>query len=110
LATYCRSHLAIDSIFTRSTLFLTKFASIGLFSIAVIFAITRVQTNYSLLLLPPAIAQTATIERQVNDVTFFAPVSRLPRCWTNKLPCAYKLVGVRLRHPDRGIKAGFIRN
>jgi hypothetical protein len=110
LATYCRSHLAIDSIFVRRILSLTKFASIGLLSIAVIFAITRVQPNYSLLLLPPAIAQTATIERQVNDVIYFAPVSRLPRCWTNKLPCAYDLVRVRLRHPDLGIKAGFIRN
>lgn len=110
VATYCRSHLTIDSIFARLPLSLTKFASLGLLSIALIFAITRIQTNYSLLWLPPAIAQTATIEHQVNDITYFAPARGLPRCWTNKLPCAYKLSRVRLRHPDRGIQAGFIRN
>ncbi|WP_373539036.1 hypothetical protein [Chamaesiphon sp.] len=110
LATYCRSHLAIDSIFVRLTLAPIKFASLGLLSIALVLAIIRVQTSYSLLLLPPAIAQTATIERQVNDVTYFAPASGLPRCWTNKLPCAYDLARIRLRDPDRGIQAGFIRN
>ncbi|PSB56209.1 LIC_10190 family membrane protein [Chamaesiphon polymorphus] len=78
--------------------------------VAAISTVHRVQTDYSLLILPPARDLNVTIERQVNDVTYFFPLGSSPRCWTNELPCAYHPTKVRLRDPDRGIKAGFIRS
>jgi hypothetical protein len=98
-------------IFDKLPINQTKIVTIVLVSIAAIATVTQVRSNYSLLILPPPLDRIATVKRQVNDVTYFLPVGGENKgCWTIELPCAYTPAQMRLRHPNEGIKAGFIRN
>jgi hypothetical protein len=117
LAIYARDRFAISSsqplrwqtgTVAKLPIHSAKTVAIGVLSIA---TIVQVRGNYDILLLPPSVKQVATIERQVNDFTYFSPIgSKDKGCWTIDLPCAYPPVRARLSDPRQGLKAGFIRN
>jgi hypothetical protein len=81
--------------------------AVSLFAIAVI---TVLVIKRSLpLLLPPSLNEFQTIQKQTNDIVYRSPVGK-GLCWNTIIPCAFEISeDVKLRHPDQGIRAGFIR-
>jgi hypothetical protein len=61
------------------------------------------------LVLPPSMQSAPIAQKQVNNITYFAPEE--PNvCWKAGIPCAFKVPSdIYLRDPDRGFGAGFIR-
>ena len=61
--------------------------------------------------LPPKIERPdKLLLKQVNDVQYFKPKGN-PRCWASELPCTPENPrGIKLRIPEKGIGAGFIRD
>lgn len=61
------------------------------------------------LVLPPSMQSAPIAQKQVNNVTYFAPEE--PNvCWKAELPCAFEVTeDIYLRDPNRGFVAGFIR-
>jgi hypothetical protein len=76
--------------------------------------VTQLQGDYSRVLLPPPLPKVRTIQRQVNNVTYYSPSADklwgTELCWATQLPCALTVKNTRLRDPERGIRAGFIRD
>jgi hypothetical protein len=62
------------------------------------------------LFLPPPLPQVEVTEKQVNDLTYLSPQGK-DLCWATRVPCAFTVApDVKLRNPDRGIDAGFVRS
>ncbi len=109
LATYCHERFFTDLVSAKLPIDRFRSISICLVSILTIAVAVRVRSNYSMLILPPAIDRVATVKRQIEDITYFSPVGGKDiGCWTNEFPCAYNPDPMRLRNPVKGIRAGFI--
>lgn len=74
-------------------------------------------TNSQLdLILPPQLQipkHTELLKRQTNDIKYLVPqhTSGEDQCWAAELPCTPNLTyeDIKLRDPEHGIGAGFIR-
>jgi hypothetical protein len=113
IANYYRNLSTIESIVNKLPLF--RFVNLDrhrakIATIAILSIVTAIQvrSDYSMLVVPPAVDRIATIKRQVNDVVYLAPIEQKKRCWTTELPCTHIPRQIRLRQPQAGIKAGFI--
>jgi hypothetical protein len=72
----------------------------------VIFAGNQIVSR---LILPPPLRRVAVVEKRVNDFLYNSPQKDL--CWATEIPCAFTVPkDVRLRSPERGIAAGFVRH
>lgn len=80
----------------------------SLLALAVVVSV-RISPNFSLLVVPPPLQTAPLAQKQVNDITYFAPQNR-DVCWATALPCAFEIPpDVHLRDASRGIAAGFVR-
>jgi hypothetical protein len=87
----------------------SQFASLFIFSSVALILFSQGELR-SRLLIPPELPKVETITKQVNDVSYTAPVGD-GLCWGAALPCSpVKEFRVQLRDPEQGIKAGFIRS
>ncbi|MFB2983754.1 LIC_10190 family membrane protein [Microseira sp. BLCC-F43] len=86
-------------VFLGVTLSLATLTSILLFN----------KATQSQLLLPPQLPEGELLRKQVNGITYFSPKPG-SLCWRSELPCGFKIEDyVKLRDPEQGIKAGFVR-
>ena len=62
--------------------------------------------------LPPKIQMpNKLLSKQVNDIQYSTPKPSDNRCWAAELPCTPENPkNIKLRAPERGIGAGFIRD
>lgn len=79
---------------------------LGLLGVAAVASVSVASTR---LLLPPSMQSAPIAQKQVNNITYFAPEE--PNvCWKAELPCAFEVTkDIYLRDPNRGFVAGFIR-
>jgi hypothetical protein len=85
------------------------FRSKWLLSLAAAIAAAVIITHPGNLLLPPALRSVAVVKKQVNDLTYLSPLNG-EVCWSTAIPCAFVVPSdVRLRDPQQGYKAGFVR-
>ena len=81
----------------------------ALVGLGIVGAINLIQPEVQArLLLPPAMPTAEVEVRQSYDVEYVAPSTDRPQCWDTPIPCTPNEVSLRLRNPDRGLKAGFI--
>lgn len=66
---------------------------------------SQLQTRW---LIPPPMPSIEVELRQSADVEYFTPASGGNRCWDAPLPCSPSSLKVKLRVPQKGIKAGFL--
>lgn len=63
------------------------------------------------LLLPSALPPVRVTLKRINDFSYFSPAKNDELCWGTQIPCAFEIKpDVRLRNPDRGVTAGFVRS
>ncbi|MBW4621279.1 MAG: hypothetical protein KME17_18210 [Cyanosarcina radialis HA8281-LM2] len=111
IAIYVDRHFKLPS-FERNNRSLNSILGVtGCFVVSAI-VVSQLQGNYSKILLPPPLQPVKTTQKQINDLTYYSPQGLSPQglCWATRLPCAFTVKNVRLRDPNRGIRAGFIRN
>ncbi|UBF26560.1 hypothetical protein K9N68_00660 [Kovacikia minuta CCNUW1] len=63
--------------------------------------------QHAQLLLPPPLKTAQLLQKEFNNITYVSPVNDL--CWSAPIPCAFRIENVKLRDPDRGLVAGFVR-
>lgn len=81
-------------------------ALLFLFALTIVICINK-DIQYRLLL-PPQLQSVELVQKQVNNLKYLSPINDL--CWAAELPCAFAIEkNIKLRDPDRGIKAGFVR-
>ncbi|NJO79481.1 MAG: hypothetical protein HC827_13845 [Cyanobacteria bacterium RM1_2_2] len=79
---------------------------LGLLGIA---AVVSVSVASAWVVLPPPMQTASIAQKQVNNVTYFAP-EKPEVCWSAEIPCAFEVPDdIYLRNPNRGFVAGFIR-
>lgn len=62
------------------------------------------------LILPPPMDRPPVMQKQVNDFSYLSPIDDEELCWATPIPCAFTVpADVKLRVPERGIQAGFVR-
>lgn len=95
-----------QSLFKRFNLALLPAA----FLTALIVSLTIASSSITRLVLPPPLKQVPLIQKQVNDIIYLSPEGE-EVCWGTGLPCAFEVPDdVQLRHPTRGVAAGFVRS
>ncbi|WP_152532309.1 LIC_10190 family membrane protein [Leptolyngbya sp. Heron Island J] len=80
------------------------FVGLGLIAVLILFQ-PDIQAR---LFLPPAMPSTAVESKQSYDVQYVQPVNDSVKCWDAPIPCTHNELNIRLRHPSRGLRAGFV--
>lgn len=76
--------------------------------LAALITVINIKNNPAQLLLPPPLQAIDVSQEQVNDVTYWSPPGK-ELCWGTAIPCAFEVEDVRLRDPEQGIEAGYVR-
>ena len=79
-------------------------AGLGLSTVLILFQ-PDVQAR---LFLPPTMPSTAVEARQSHDVQYVQPINDNVKCWDATIPCTPNDLNIRLRNPERGLRAGFV--
>jgi hypothetical protein len=108
-ATYCYLKFGKSNQATQPLLparFKPNLLLLGLLGAATVASLSVASTR---LVLPPSMQSAPIAQKQVNNITYFAPEE--PNvCWKAELPCAFEVTeDIYLRDPNRGFVAGFIR-
>jgi hypothetical protein len=103
LSNWIASHIGMINLrWTVPTLFL--------FGAGLITASQINSANAERLILPPPMYRPTVVQKQVNDFSYLSPIEEDELCWATQIPCAFTVpTDVKLRVPERGIQAGFVR-
>lgn len=112
MAIYCRKKLGyiLHQMAHNYFKYFRKGFLVVTFSLATLISILLFnKATQSQLLLPPQLPQGELLQKQVNGISYVSPKPG-SLCWRAELPCAFEIEDyVKLRQPERGIQAGFVR-